>query len=124
MRRRLKVNTAVNGLAVLMLSGVLSAGSPAGALADAGSSGTGSQVCQSVVVKVRATHWVWLKETRKIHGRRVFVRRHGKIVRRHVRVSYFRLEPERLCTVTTLAALTPPSPVAPAAPAPVTPAPE
>jgi hypothetical protein len=123
MRRRLKVNTAMNGLAVLMLSGALSAGSPAGALADAGSPGTGSQVCQSVIVKVRATHWVWLKETRKIHGRRVFVRRHGKIVRRHVRVSYFRAEPERLCTVTTLAALTPPSPVTPPAPTPVAPAP-
>ncbi|MFI4977304.1 MAG: hypothetical protein ACHQC8_01280, partial [Solirubrobacterales bacterium] len=120
MRRRLKVNAAMNGLAALMLGGALVAGSNSAALADtAGTANAASadQVCTSVIVKVRAKHWVWVKETRKIHGRRVFVRRHGKIVLRHVRVSYLRAEPEQLCTVTTLAALTPPSPVTPSAPA-------
>jgi hypothetical protein len=121
MGRRLKVNTAMNGLAAVALYCALAAGSHAVALAETTSAGPGSQVCQNLTIKVRAKHWVWLKETRKIHGHRVFVRRHGKIVLRHVRVSYFKVEPERLCTVTPLATLIPPSPVAPSAPAPVAP---
>jgi hypothetical protein len=122
MRRRLKVNTAMTGLAALMLYGTLAAGSPAASLADAGSPAAGS-VCQAVTVKVRATHWVWLKETRKVHGRRVFVRRHGKIVLRHVRVSYLKAETEQVCPPPSSAVLTPPSPVAPTPPVPTPPAP-
>jgi hypothetical protein len=124
MRSRLKVKMATNGLAALALYGALVAGSHSSALAAGGSTAStasADQVCTSVIVKVRAKHWVWLKETRKIHGRRVFVRRHGKIVLVHVRVSYLKAEPEQLCTVPPLAALTPPSPVTPSAPASPTP---
>jgi hypothetical protein len=118
MGRRLKINAALNGLAALMLGGALVAGSHAVALADVAATANAAslgQVCTSVIVKVRAKHWVWVKATRKSHGRRVFVRRHGKIVLVHVRVSYLRVEPHQLCTVTPLAALTPPSPLAPSA---------
>jgi hypothetical protein len=119
MRRRLKVDTAMSGLAALMLGGALVSGSNSAARADgAGTANAASagQMCASVIVKVRAKHWVWVKETRKIHGRRAFVRRHGKMVFVHVRVSYLKTEHEQLCTATPLAGLTPPSPVTPSAP--------
>jgi hypothetical protein len=120
MGRRLKVNMPLVSLAALLLGCALIAGFNSAARADG--TGTASamspgQVCTIVIVKVRARHWVWLKETRKIHGHRVFVRRHGKVVLVHVRVSYLRAEPTQVCTVTPLAALTPPSPVTPSAPA-------
>jgi sugar lactone lactonase YvrE len=118
----MKLKLATRGLAGSVFCSALLAASYSAAPAIAAGTAraaSAAPACTTVIAKVRATHWVWLKETRKIHGRRVYVRRHGKIVRRHVRVRYLKAEPELLCTTPALAALTPPSPVpvAPSAPA-------
>ena len=51
---------------------------------------TASTSCKTVVVKVHAKHWVWRNE-----------RRHGKVVRVHVRVSYVKREHRKVCTTTS-----------------------
>jgi hypothetical protein len=122
MRRRVKLKLAMRGLAASVFCCALLFASYSAAPAIAAGTAraaSAAPACTSVIAKVRAKHWVWVKETRKIHGRRVYIRRHGKIVLRHVRVSYLKAEPELLCTTPALAALTPPSPVpvAPSAPA-------
>jgi|GEM_PF-1576564 len=123
MRRRAKLKLAAHGLVALAFCAALAGGSTS-ALADGGRSAStafAAQACESVIVKVHATHWVWVKETRKVHGHRVFVRRHGKIVRVHVRVSYLKAEPKQVCAPPTPAVLTPASPVAAVAVAPSAP---
>lgn len=56
--------------------------------------------CKTVVTHTPAKHWVWVKLTRKVHGRRVAVHYHGIVVYRRVRRPYVRVERERVCTVT------------------------
>jgi len=121
-----KGKLAVHGLVALACCAALVGGSSSAALATGGSSAStafAAQACQTIIVKVHAKHWVWLKETRKVHGHRVFVRRHGKIVLVHVRVSYLKAESKQVCPPPALAILTPPSPVAPPPPAPAAPPP-
>jgi hypothetical protein len=49
-----------------------------------------STSCKTIVVKVHAKHWVWRNE-----------RRHGKVVRVHVRVSYVKTEHRKVCATTS-----------------------
>jgi hypothetical protein len=56
--------------------------------------------CHTVAYKARGNHWVWQKKTRRVHGRRVVVRRHGNIVYVHVRVGYIKTRYREVCTET------------------------
>lgn len=53
--------------------------------------------CKRVVLKVHAKHWIWIRKTRRIHGHRVVVRRHGKIVYVHVRRGYLKHKIQQTC---------------------------
>lgn len=88
-------------LAALLLVGAIATASDSSVLADPGSvSGAPSATlaCKVVVVKVKARHWVWARLTRRGHGRRVFVRSHGKFVYVHIRVRYLKAVRKRRCT--------------------------
>jgi hypothetical protein len=112
--------SAAKVIAALMLCAAFAAGSESTVVADGTNAQNISSViqdCRTIIVKIHARHWVWVRKIRKVHGRRVVVRRHGKIVHVHVRVSYLKAEPKRVCTATTLAP-TPASQVAAFGPAP------
>jgi len=64
-----------------------------------------ADTCTTLTVKTPAKHWVWVKETREVHGHRVVVRRHGKIVYVRVRRSYVKVTHRQVCTATPPAAL-------------------
>src|SRR5207302_6736768 len=67
--------------------------------------GSPGQQCQTVKVKKRVRRWVWVPQTRTVHGRRLVVGMHGKVV-------YVRARVWRTKTVAQLACT-------PAAPVPV-----
>jgi hypothetical protein len=90
-------------------AGALAALSLIAAVAVPSDSGVGANVtsaptnlaCRAVTAKVKARHWVWVRLTRKVHGRRVLVRRHGKPVYVHVRTRYLKSVHRRHCTTTS-----------------------
>lgn len=82
----------------------------------------GSLTCTTVTVKVPVRHWVRVKLTRKVHGHRVVVRRHGKVVYVRAYVRYLKNEVRKTCLPLPVAPIAPVSPVSPAAVAVVTPA--
>jgi hypothetical protein len=104
---KLKLERAKGGagaLAALSLMGGIAASSDSTVLADGGAQGvpTASVACQTVIVKVKARRWVWKRLTRKVHGRRVVVRRHGKPVYVRVRARYLKAIRRRVCTATSV----------------------
>jgi hypothetical protein len=69
-----------------------------------------SASCHTVVAKVRAKRWAWVRRTRRVHGHRVLMRRHGKPVYARVRVSYFKKRLQSVCAdPTTMPAVLPPA---------------
>src|ERR1700676_1764907 len=92
-----KAQLAADVLAALALYAALAGGTaPAPLAASTSSQDTAwaAQACETVIIKVHAKHWVWVRETRKIHGHRVVVRRHGKIVYLRVHASYLKARSE------------------------------
>src|SRR5438128_2313651 len=45
-----------------------------------------SENCQIVKAKKRVRRWAWVPKVRRVHGHRIVIRRHGKVVYVHVRV--------------------------------------
>ena len=45
-----------------------------------------SEHCQIVKAKKRVRRWAWVPKVRRVHGHRIVIRRHGKVVYVHVRV--------------------------------------
>ncbi len=72
----------------------------------------GDRRCSISIVKVHAKRWAWVRKTRRVHGHRVVVRRHGKTVYLHVRVEFLTHKSQRVCR----AALPGPAPETPTAP--------
>jgi DNA-binding beta-propeller fold protein YncE len=64
---------------------------------DLANAATTPVVCRAVIVKVHAKRWVWVKKTRRIHGHRIVVRRHGKVVYSRVRRGYLRHKTQQIC---------------------------
>src|SRR5439155_21917756 len=116
-----RTTSAARIVGAFALGAALAAGSGPVDVAHADSArGVSSAVqsCHTVIVKVRAKRWVWVRKTRKIHGRRVVVRRHGRIVHVRIRVSYRKSVRRRICApVAPVAPITPASGVAPFGPA-------
>jgi hypothetical protein len=54
-------------------------------------------VCRPVIVKAHAKRWVWVRKTQRIHGHRVVVRRHGKVVYTRVRRGYLKHKTQQIC---------------------------
>ncbi|HWX74438.1 MAG TPA: hypothetical protein VNZ05_03975 [Solirubrobacteraceae bacterium] len=77
-----------------------------GVLPAAGSqAGPAVASCPYAFVKVRATRWAWVRRTRRVHGHRVIVRRHGKPVFVRARVHYFKRKLEPVCSAAPPGAL-------------------
>jgi hypothetical protein len=71
---------------------------------------TAAMACKTVSYEVRSKpHWIWVAKTHKVHGHTAVVRRHGKIVYVHVRVSYV-VKHKKVCTTAPGATSTPASP--------------
>jgi hypothetical protein len=88
---------------------------------EPGSAAAAAFGCVDVKVKVHARHWVWVRASHKVRGRRVPVIRHGKVVYIRVRVRYLKLERKRVCSGSAPAPMASGSPLAPLAPALVAP---
>jgi hypothetical protein len=114
-----KTRLAAQVIATFALYAALAAGSDCAVQAartDSENTAVAAQICETVIVKVHARHWVWVREVRKIHGHRVVVRRHGKVVYVRLHASYLKAKRQRVCTATTLAPMAPASPVLPPSP--------
>jgi hypothetical protein len=114
-----KARLVAQVIATLALYAVLVAGSDCAVVAartNSENTAVAAHICETVIVRVRATHWVWVREVRRIHGHRVVVRRHGKIVYVRLHASYLKAKPQKVCTATTLAPMAPASPVPPSSP--------
>jgi hypothetical protein len=72
--------------------------------------------CPTIAYKVTAKRWVRVKKTKRVHGRLVVVRRHGKIVYVRKLESYLKTLHREVCPATVPSAPTPPEPVKPAEP--------
>ena len=107
MSRRLKVNSIVSPITAVTVAAALLTASGAVAYADTASQPGYVTNCTTLLVKVPSRHWVRKKLTRKIHGRRVVVRRHGKIVYHRAYVRYLRTESRQSCTSLPLPATVP-----------------
>ena len=69
--------------------------------------------CKTIAYKVHSKpHWIWVAKTRKVDGHTVIVRRHGKIVYVHVRVSYV-VKHKKVCATTPSTPTPPQSTIAP-----------
>jgi hypothetical protein len=111
--------SAAHVVGAFALAAALAAGSGSIDLAHGQSArGISSAVqnCHIVIVKVRAKRWVWVRKTRKIHGRLVVVRRHGRIVHVRIRVRYRKSQPKRICEATPVAPVAPITPASGVAP--------
>src|SRR5439155_9735504 len=91
-----------------------------------------TQQCHTIRSKTRVRRWAWIPRPRRVHGRRVVIRRAGRIVHVHARVWRRKTALRVVCTPTAavvappgattaltplpLAALEPPAPPPPAAP--------
>ena len=98
------------GAAALALCVALAAGSDSAVEAtgtNVQNSVLAAEACKTVIVKVHRKHWLRVRKTRKVHGHRVVVRLHGKIVYVHVYANYLKTERRRVCTAQTLAPMTP-----------------
>ena len=106
---------ATRVLVALVLLVALVAGSDSMSVVAGGASQSAAspgQLCATVTVRVHARHWVRIKESHKVRGRRVPVIRHGKVVYIRVRVRYVKLERKQVCSAASAAG----SPVAPSVP--------
>jgi hypothetical protein len=112
MVRRLKLKAVAQFAATLALLPTACAAATSVAFADVAGIAPGIPACTTVIVKVPARHWVRVKLTRKVHGHRVVVRRHGKIVHIRAYVRYLKTEVRQTCPPAPIA---PVSPIAPAA---------
>ncbi|HME04313.1 MAG TPA: hypothetical protein VKG38_14925, partial [Solirubrobacteraceae bacterium] len=114
-----KTRLAAQVIATLALYAALAAGSDCAVQAartDSENTPVAAQICETVIVKVHARHWVWVREVRKIHGHRVVVRRHGKVVYVRLHATYLKAKPQQVCTATTPAPMAPAPPVPPPSP--------
>jgi DNA-binding beta-propeller fold protein YncE len=107
---------AAHAVAVLVLVAALGAGSDSMILLARGESPSDALTarrCVTVKVKLHTRHWVWVKESHKVRGRRVPVIRHGKVVYIRVRIEFKR---KRVCSRSAPAPVAPQSPIASAPP--------
>src|SRR5256885_964392 len=80
-----------------------------------------NQQCHAALIKKRVRRWAWIPERRRIHGHRVVVRRHGRIVYVHARVWRIRIVVQVRCSAAPSVGL-PTGPLTSLAPAPLVPA--
>jgi Phosphoesterase family len=80
------------------------------------------QQCQAAQIKKRVKRWAWIPERRKVHGHRVVVRRHGRIVYRRARVWRIRAVVQVRCSAAPSVGL-PTGPLPSLVPAPLLSAP-
>jgi WD40 repeat protein len=93
-------------LAVLLFSGMLAAQSDSTVLAGSRPSpriGGTVTICSTVTLKVRAGHWIWVPKKRRVNGRQLIVRRHGRIVYVRVHAAYRRAKDGIRCISDLLA---------------------
>src|SRR2546421_5232285 len=105
-----KTMSAAHVVGAFALGAALAAGSGSVDIAHGQSApgvSSAAQSCHIVIVKHRAKRWVWVRKTRKVHGRRVVVRRHGRIVHVRIRVRYWKFERRRICEATPVAPVAP-----------------
>jgi hypothetical protein len=95
-----RTRTASAIVVMLALCLVVAAGAGLGGAASRGAAKNASvaRVCKTVKVNGHRRHWV--PKTRKVHGHRVVVRRHGKIVYVRVRAGTRRALRKRVCRAT------------------------
>src|SRR5436190_23931152 len=74
-----------------------------------------SQQCHTVRVSKRVRRWAWVPKKRRVHGHRVVVRRHGRIVYIRARV-WLKRTLKRIVCRTVSAVTLPPPPLAPVSP--------
>jgi hypothetical protein len=94
-------------LAGLLFSCMLAARSDSSVLAGSRPSpGIGATVtiCSSVTLNVPARHWIWVPKKHWVNGRRLIVRRHGRIVYIHVHTAYRRAKAGIRCVSDPVAA--------------------
>lgn len=116
MNRRLKVKVIAHvTAATAVLAAVCCVVLADVALAGAATPVPAAPGCTTVIAKVPARHWVRFKLTRRVHGHRVVVRRHGKIVYVRAYVRYLKTEFQLSCPPPAIAPIAPVSPIAPAA---------
>ena len=77
-----------------------------------------NQQCQAAQIKNRVRRWAWIPERRKVHGHRLVVRRHGRIVYVHARVWRIRAMVQVRCSAVPSIGL-PTGPLTSLAPAPL-----
>src|SRR6266480_4277677 len=114
---------AIPLLAALACSLALSAGASASPLTSASQQAAplANQQCHAALIKKRVRRWAGIPEKRRIHGHRVVVRRHGRIVYVHARVWRIRTVVQVVCSPALSGGL-PPQPLTSLAPAPLVPA--
>src|SRR5438132_3184963 len=114
---------AIALLAALACSLALSPGASASpATAGQQAAPLTNQQCGATHTKKRVRRWAWIPKRRTVHGHRVVVRRHGRIVYVHARVWRTRAAVQVLCSAQSSVGL-PPAPLSSLAPAPALPAP-
>src|SRR3954469_6810870 len=103
-------------VAAFALSAALSPSASATTSSAGPTAGTAaSQQCHVVRVSKRVRRWAWVPKKRRVHGHRVVVRRHGRIV--YIRARVWRRRTLKRVVCTTVPAFTlPPSSLAPPAP--------
>src|SRR4051812_19981308 len=109
-------------VAAFALSAALSPSASATTSSAGPTAGTAaSQQCHVLRVSKRVRRWAWVPKKRRVHGHRVVVRRHGRIV--YIRARVWRKRTLKRVVCTTVPAFTlAPSPLAPPAPGAALPA--
>jgi hypothetical protein len=103
-------------LAVLVLCGPPAESAAAGAAVQSATVAPVDPACHEVVTMVHAKRWAWVRKMHRVHGRRVPVRRHGKIVYVRARVSYLKRAVQQTCAASVAGPLSPELPVSALAP--------
>src|SRR5439155_15303795 len=67
-----------------------------------------TEQCHTIRLKKRVRRWAWIPRTRRLHGRRVVIRRAGRIVHVHARV-WRRKTVLRVVCMPTAAVVAPPA---------------
>jgi hypothetical protein len=88
---------AAHLMAMLVVCATIAAASSPPAPVASAPASSAAQACRTVVHRIHVRRWVWRHATRRVHGHRVIVMRHGKVLRRHVRVSFFKRRLQTVC---------------------------